>query len=49
MGEKRRRFTEEFKREAVRLAFDGGQPTLNTGDVRTWQDLDLGIDVHLLR
>jgi hypothetical protein len=25
MGEKRRRFT-EFKREAVRLAFSGGQP-----------------------
>ena len=26
MGETRRRFSEEFKREAVRLAFEGGQP-----------------------
>jgi transposase len=26
MGEKRRRFSEDFKREAVRLAFEGGRP-----------------------
>ena len=26
MGERRRRFSEEFKREAVRLAFEGGRP-----------------------
>ena len=26
MGEKRRRFSEEFKREAVRQAFEGSQP-----------------------
>ena len=26
MGERRRRFSEEFKREAVRLAFEGSQP-----------------------
>jgi transposase len=38
MGEKRRRFTEEFKREAVRLAFDGQQPVSQVArelDVRT--------------
>ena len=38
MGEKRRRFSEEFKREAVRLAFEGGEPVSQVArelDVRT--------------
>lgn len=32
MGKKRRRFTEEFKREAVRLAFSGERPVREVGD-----------------
>lgn len=37
MNEKRRRFSEEFKREATRLAFEGSRPVAEVGrelDVR---------------
>ena len=37
MGRRRRRFSDEFKREAVRLAFDGSRPVVEVArelDVR---------------
>ena len=42
MGEKRRRFSEEFKREAVRQAYEGGQPVSQVAR-------ELGIRPDMLR
>ena len=53
MGTKRRRFSDEFKREAVRLAFEGSRPVVEVArelevrpdQLRRWRRKLQGVDL----